>query len=136
MDVITKNPGFQHISEDISKLLDKESLMNCRLVNSSWKKTLDQPTFWLKKFNSENLDLYEVQKSWNMFAQEVSGNDKDDYFITSKNSSHVQSWKSLVQELDDDNHSREFLLILIKMYQGNLFQPLEIVVKLENSSKW
>ena len=51
MEAITKNPGLQHISEDIFKLLDKKSLMDCRLVNSSWKNILDQPFFWIKKLN-------------------------------------------------------------------------------------
>ena len=67
MDAITKNPGFQHISEDIFKLMDKSSLMNCRLVNSSWKNILDQPTFWLKKFNSDE----EVQRSWKILAENL-----------------------------------------------------------------
>ena len=134
MDIITKSPGLQHISEDISKLLDKKSLMNCRLVNSSWKEIQDKPKFWLKKINLEENYLNEVQRSWNLFAQEVSdyNDDEDDYYVAS---SHVQSWKTLVQDLDDDNVSREFLLILMKMYKGNLFQPLEIVVKLQDASK-
>ena len=29
MDTITKIPGLEHISEDIFKLLDTKSLMNC-----------------------------------------------------------------------------------------------------------
>ena len=32
MEVITKTPGFQHLSEDILKLLDKKSLMDCRFL--------------------------------------------------------------------------------------------------------
>ena len=81
MEEITKNPGFQHLSEDISKLLDNQSLMNCRLVNSSWKKILDKPKFLLKKFNSEK-KLWripnDVQRSWKMLANEL--NDTDDDF--------------------------------------------------------
>ena len=37
MDMITNVPGLKHISEDIFKLLDKYQLMDCRLVNKSWK---------------------------------------------------------------------------------------------------
>ena len=56
-DKITKNPGLQHVSEDIFKLLDKKSLMNCRLVNHSWKDILDQPNFWFKKLKEDEKDL-------------------------------------------------------------------------------
>ena len=104
MDVIIKIPGLQHISQDIFKLLDRGSLVNCRLVNSSWKKILNHTKFWLKKLNSEN-------------------------------SSEFQGWKTLAQELDDDQISNFFVLILIKMCQRNQLKPLEIVVKLEDASK-
>ena len=60
-DRITKIAGLQHVSEDIFKLLDKKSLMDCRLVNSSWKKVLDQPMFWLNKLKSAKMSL-DVQK--------------------------------------------------------------------------
>ena len=87
MDAITKNPGFQHISEDISKLLDKESLMNCRLVNSSWKKILDEPNIWLKKFHSDSklhrsssIQDDDVQRSWKMIAKECNDID-DDFYV-------------------------------------------------------
>ena len=53
MDAITKIPGLQHISEDIFKLLDTKSLMNCRLTNLSWKNVPDQLIFWLKKLKME-----------------------------------------------------------------------------------
>ena len=107
MEEIVKIPGLQHISEDIFKHLDKPSLSNCRLVNSSWKEILNSPKFWLKKLKSEN--LYEAK---------------------------FQSWKILSQDLDhDDQISKEFVLILIKMYQGNPWKPLEIVVKLEDAGK-
>ena len=106
MDGIIEIPGLQHISQDIFKLLDRGSLVNCRLVNSSWKKILNPTKFWLKKLNSEN-------------------------------SSHVvQSWKTLAQELDnDDQISKNFVLILIKMCQRTQFKPLEIVIKLANAGK-
>ena len=55
MEKITKIPGLLHISKDIFQLLDKDSLLNCRRVNSSWKEFLDQPIFWSKKLKSENI---------------------------------------------------------------------------------
>ena len=60
-DRITKNFGLQHVSEDIFKLLDKKSLIDARLVNSSWKNVLDQPMFWLNKLKSGKMSL-DVQK--------------------------------------------------------------------------
>ena len=53
MDTICKIPGLSHISEDIFKILDKESLLDCRMVNKSWREVLDQPKFWLKKMYLE-----------------------------------------------------------------------------------
>ena len=102
MDVITKNPGFQHISEDISKLLDKKSLMNCRSVNSYWKNVLNHPMFWLKKFNSQDMP-WDVQRSW----------------------------KTLVEELDDDQVANELVLIMTKVYNGKkISTTFEVIVKL------
>ena len=49
--------------------------------------------------------------------------------------SNVGCGKILAQDLDDDQVSKEFVLILIKMYQGNRSEPLEIVVELENAGK-
>ena len=108
MDTFTKIPGLQHIPEDIFNLLDKKSLTDCRLVNSSWKNVLDQPKFWLEKLNLENLPL-----------------------------DILQNWKNLAQELDDDHLEKEFVLILIKIFKGGKqILPLEIVVDLEKSNKY
>ena len=72
MEVITRNSGLDHISEDIFKLLDMNSLINCRLVKSSWKNVLDQPIFWLKKMNSENSIIFDIYNpSWELLAQEL-----------------------------------------------------------------
>ena len=140
MEEITKNPGFQHLSEDISKLLDNQSLMNCRLVNSSWKKILDKPKFLLKKFNSEE-KLWripnDVQRSWKMLAYELNDTD-DDFNPKFKDENKLKGWEILAQELIGNDHvSREFVLILMKMYQILGFQPpLEIVIKLGNAKKF
>lgn len=100
MEKFTKIPGLQRISEDIFELLDKKSLMDCRLVNSSWKNVLERPIFWLKKMNLENVPL-DVQRSW----------------------------ENLAQELEDDSHpKKEFVLTLIKIYKRTeRIAPIEIV---------
>ena len=53
METIIKNPGHEHISQDIFELLDKKNSLGCRLVNSSWKGIVGKPKFWLKKWRSE-----------------------------------------------------------------------------------
>ena len=70
MDGFTNIPGLQHISEDILKLLDKKSLTECRLVNSSWKTVLEQPSFWLKKFKSDKLPS-DVQESLKALVKQL-----------------------------------------------------------------
>ena len=105
MEKITK------ISEDLFQLLDKESLLNCRRVNSSWKEFLDQPIFWSKKLKSENIPQ-DIQTGWKSIAQEHDG---------------------------DAKLSEEFVLTLSKSYQeGKELHPmdLKIVVNLENAKKF
>ena len=72
MDSFTKNPGLFHISEKIFKFLDQNSLMDCRMVNKSWKQVLDQPIFWLKKLNS-NTDIVSKDKfRLNVVCRQIS----------------------------------------------------------------
>ena len=94
MEIFTKNPGLQHVSEDIFKLLDNKSLLDCRLVNSSWKNILDQPMFWLKNLDKQNLPL-DIQKSW----------------------------ENLVEKLTDDQISNKLVLIMIKASKGTYSHP-------------
>ena len=64
MEVILKTPAMHHISKDIFQFLDKTSLKNCREVNTSWKKALDQPQFWLKKLEEiSTVQEFEIWKS-------------------------------------------------------------------------
>ena len=64
MEAILKTPAMHHISKDIFQFLDKTSLKNCREVNTSWKKALDQPQFWLKKLKEiSTVQEFEIWKS-------------------------------------------------------------------------
>ena len=64
MDFISKNPGLQHISEEIFLNLDHKSLLNCQKVNHFWEKTLNNnPSFWLKKCLRIGLSK-EVEPKW------------------------------------------------------------------------
>ena len=61
MEPLFNNPGYQPIIENIFLTLDHQSILQCRLVNQSWKKHVDKPIFWLKKCaqkKSENQDLW------------------------------------------------------------------------------
>ena len=110
MEVITKTPGFQHLSEDILKLLDKKSLMDCRIVNSSWKTILDQPTFWLKKMKMSDMPKL-VQNQWKMIA-------------------------SKLEDVDDTIYpTHKFVLAMIKICQSKRNFPLEIVMDLEEAGR-
>ena len=82
MEIITKSPGLQHISESIFEYLDKKDLLNCRLVSKSLKKVLDQPNFWFKKLETEdvpNVNLMNkslktrgnIHKTWKTLAQNL-----------------------------------------------------------------
>ena len=116
MDTITKNPGLQHISEDIFKLLDVKSLLNCRLTNSSWKNILQRPMFWLQKLEREGWGslskLIGDQHLAGDLARELRNFRRLPIYVQLK-------WKALSQELEIfpmvEQQPREFLLILINI---------------------
>ena len=106
MERLTKNPGLQHVAEDIFGFLDKKNLMDCRLVNKSWKEILEGPVFWLKKLDEENRS-------------------EDDQ----------RRWKNLAQELELDQ-AKEFGLVFTKMYKGTLICPLTLTLELRKANKY
>ena len=115
MEVITRNSGLHHISEDILQLVDIDSLMNCRLVNSSWKKILDQPIFWLKKMYLVNSIIFDIEIIHNpSFTQELD----DQIQVYVKDNSTIfdvqKKWKNLAQQIDNIQVCKEFVIILIK----------------------
>ena len=50
MEIIVNNPGLQHLAENILLNLDHHDLEICQGVNTSFKKILNNPRFWLRKF--------------------------------------------------------------------------------------
>ena len=71
MDLIIRNQGLQHISEELFLNLDQKSLIYCENVNQIWAKVLNNPSFWLKKcvkkgllehFNFEWMKLIQSSK--------------------------------------------------------------------------
>ena len=142
MDVFTKVPGLQHISEDIFKLLDKKSLMNCRLINSSWKNVSKTSIFWLKKMKMEG---------WTTLAKHIEDRQiaKDfttDFLGSEWFRSDIQSQLTKLENY----HKKEdfFLLLLIKIYNNRtitynmypdnrqILLPLELVLCLKDANKY
>ena len=48
MDLISKSEGLTHICESILQHLDHKTLLSCQLVNSNFKRILDNPLFLIK----------------------------------------------------------------------------------------
>ena len=123
MEIITENPGLQHVSETIFGFLGKNDLLNCRLARKSWKKNLDQTNFWFKKLETENVpnDGSElVHKNWKTLWN------------------NHKTWKMLAQKVDDDQTIAEFTQVLIWMYKRKPMEsihPLEVVVDLAKAKK-
>merc|ERR1712062_817491 len=124
MERITESPGLQHISEDIFKLLDKKTLMNCRKVSKAWKNVIEEPLFLQKRLDmiirEENDDAEERSKWKNLLKDfelenaEIPEEDKDfDLFLWNhhfdmvKRKSYstkeniINNWKLLTDKLKD-----------------------------------
>ena len=169
METITKIPGLQHISEDIFKLLDGNSLMNCRVTNSSWKNVLEQSIFWLQKLRmegwkalAENIGDQKIAKYFVRDFVELVIHPSSDYNLNYRMDlargtyteeyngrilymlkeyrplSDIKSmWIALLQELENDHQSKEFVLILIKIYNNrSKLLALAVVVPLININKY
>ena len=171
MEVILKTPAMHHISKDIFQFLDKTSLKNCREVNTSWKKALDQPQFWLKKLKEiSTVQEFEIWKS----VQKTKGYSKLNNPSSSRKQSCLaekkpgqfaemlrrklelglesislwkkvqrepvlKSWEILAQKIvdyHDENLTAEFMLILMKMFESQLFSPIAMVMKLQKELKY
>ena len=48
MDLITNNPGLQHLAKEIFKHLNYINLEKCVEVNDSWKRICENPCFLLR----------------------------------------------------------------------------------------
>ena len=148
MDVITKVPGLQHISEDIFKLLDKKSLMNCRLTNLSWKNVSKTCSFWLKKMKLEGWTTLAKNIEDRRIAKDLTRSylDLENFQLDTLNHS---KWKVLLTKLENYHNQNDFfVLLLIKIYNNrtiiyNLYPdkrqillPLELVSCLREPFKY
>ena len=78
MEIFTKNPGLQHIAEDIFNILDKKSLIDCRLVNKSWRTIITWPIFWLRKSKST---MPENSKTWKILVDQIEDCQIEEEFV-------------------------------------------------------
>ena len=143
MNAITNIPGFFHISEDIFNLLDKKSLVDCQLVNHSWREILNKPKFWLKRLDEDEANYNKIMLSHYESDECSSDNNSDDESSSDDESTlpslssflppfscfDILCWKRLAQLLDKYPHymTEVFVLFLIKMHRNKSMQPLEIV---------
>ena len=49
MELLTNNPGFQHVAEEIFQNLNSKNLKKCTCVNDRWENIINNPSFYLKK---------------------------------------------------------------------------------------
>ena len=49
MELLTNNPGLQHVAEEIFLNLNSKDLQKCTYVNERWKNIINNPSFYLKK---------------------------------------------------------------------------------------
>ena len=67
MDLLTKNPGLQHVAEEIFQNLNVFALERCEEVSQSCKAILRKPSFWLQKCrNYDGDDSNKIRNAWKM----------------------------------------------------------------------
>ena len=72
MENMINNPGIQHLAENIFLNLDVKCLKICLQINQYCKQILENPLFWLKKFNLSK----ENHEHWIKVIQLVDNSDK------------------------------------------------------------
>ena len=83
MDFITRNPGLQHIIEEIFMNLDHKNLLKCQEVDLSWEIILKNPTFWLEKCVQKGISN-EDQLEWYKLIKTLKNKDLDTGKVTSR----------------------------------------------------
>ena len=97
MEIFVENPGFSHIVENIIGNLDVRSLLNCRLVNSTWRSYIDT-----SKYLWRNL-IYQF-KNLNCEQQ----------------ANCVASWKRLIANFYSIEELKVFIGFLLKIQRVHL----------------
>ena len=74
METIINNPGLQHLAEKVFWNLNVEDLKICAQINQSSKQILENPMFWLRKF--EDRLSKENQNEWMKIIQSSENSKK------------------------------------------------------------
>ena len=77
MDPIATPGPIHDVAEHLFLQMDKETLMDCRLVSKAWKKFLDSHTFWFKKLTFKYAHLEEGWKSLAIVVMETNDIDNE-----------------------------------------------------------
>ena len=80
MESFIKNPGLQHLAEEVFLNLDFEKLEVCGLVNESCRQIIDNPMFWLKKFIRRGLSE-KNQMAWTEVIRLTRDTDLEAYVM-------------------------------------------------------
>ena len=81
MEKIINNPGLQHLAEKVFSNLNVEDMKICAEINQSCKQILENPMFWLRKF--EGCLSKENQREWIKIIQSSVENSKKEKSIIS-----------------------------------------------------
>ena len=130
MELVTKSPGLQHIAEDIFNILDKKSLLDCRLVNKSWMAIMKKQTFLLKRGLTK---LYLENKEVELIMDWIFGKLEQ---AVLNNEQNFNSWEMLVEEIEEHQTYDNFTNLLIKMFKLKTMSPMENVVELAAKGKF
>ena len=130
MELVTKSSGLQHIAEDIFKILDKKSLLDCRLVNRSWMAIMKKQTFLLKRGLTK---LYSENKEVELIIDWIFGKLEQ---AVLNNEQNFNSWEMLVEEIEEHQTYDNFTNLLIKMFKLKSMSPMENVVELAAKGKF
>ena len=79
MEKIINNPGLQHLAEKVFWNLDVEDLKICGQINQSCKQILENPMFWLRKFECLSK---ESQKDWIKIIQSVKNSNYEKFIVS------------------------------------------------------
>ena len=82
MDLISRNPGLQHISEEIFLNLDHKDILECEKVNAFWKQTLKNPSFWLKKCLQMGIMPESYHMEWSKLIKTTATKENLKEFVT------------------------------------------------------
>ena len=104
MENLTNNPNLSiDIGQKILQPLDDASLQSCRLVNSTLKRMVDPPRFWIQKLEKKGLNPQFKSKTLN-----------DNCFIKE----NLLNWRKLIDSVENTELERNVTLCLIKMHKN------------------